>query len=238
MTLSQVAAETGMTRASARRLLLTLQHLGYVRMRDRRFRLTARILDLGFAYLSSLSLARIAQPVVEELAARIRGRCNVAVLDGDEIVYVLRVATHGESDAYPMVSIGRRFPAYATSMGRVLLGALGPAELADRLARANISKLTPQTTVDLALLSAIVRDDSRRGWSFVRQEQSESTCSLGVPLRDCTGDVVAALGTGWFPRSEEADLLRRDELLPEIRGAAEEINRAMLHGNYFAGGMS
>jgi len=238
MTLSHVAERTGMTRASARRVLLTLEELGYVQQRERRFRLTARILDLGFAYLSSLSLARVAQPVMEELAARIRGRCNVAVLDGDEIVYVVRVATQGETDAYPLVSVGRRFPAYATSMGRVLLGALPAGELDALLRAAPLRALTPQTEVDPARLAAIVREDARNGWSFVRQEQSESTCSVGAPLHDRSGDVVAAIGTGWFPRSAEADAVRRDEILPHLLAAAAEIDRAMRLGNFDPGGIA
>ena len=232
MTLSQVAERTGLTRASARRVLLTLAQLGYVRQRDRRFRLTARILDLGFAYLSSLSLARVAEPVMEDLAARIRGRCNVAVLDGEDIVYVVRVAMQGESDAYPLASIGRRFPAYATSMGRALLGAL-PADDLDRLlATAALRKLTPFTETDPARIAAIVRDDARNGWSFVRQEQSESTCSVGVPLHDRSGAVIAAIGTGWFPRSPRADAKRRDEVLPHVLRAAGEIDRAMRLGSF------
>jgi IclR family pca regulon transcriptional regulator len=238
MTLSQVAERTGMTRASARRVLLTLEDLGYVQLRDRRFRLTARILDLGFAYLSSLSLARVAQPVMEELATRIRGRCNVAVLDGDEIVYVLRVATQGDTDAYPLVSVGRRFPAYATSMGRVLLGALPAGELDTLLCNVPLRSLTPHTEIDPSRLAAIVRDDARKGWSFVRQEQSESTCSIAAPLRDRSGDVVAAIGTGWFPRSAEADAARRDEILPLLLAAADEIDRAMRLGNFDPGGIA
>jgi IclR family pca regulon transcriptional regulator len=238
MTLSHVAERTGMTRASARRVLLTLEELGYVQQRERRFRLTARILDLGFAYLSSLSLARVAQPVMEDLASRIHGRCNVAVLDGDEIVYVVRVATKGETDAYPLVSIGRRFPAFATAMGRVLLGALDAAELDALLARAPLPRLTAQTETDPARIAAIVHADRRSGWSFVRQEQSLISCSVGVPLRDRTGAVVAALGTGWFPRTPEEDSAHRDAILPHVLHAADEINRTMVHGSFDAGSLS
>jgi IclR family pca regulon transcriptional regulator len=237
MTLSQVAERTGLTRANARRILLTLEQLGYVRMNDRRFFLTARILDLGFAYLSSLSLAQIAQPVLEDLASRIQQRCNVAVLDGSDIIYVLRIATKGEHEAYPMVNIGRRFPAYATAMGRVLLGTLAPDALDRVLAGGAVQQLTPHTVTDLARLREIIGEDLRNGWSFVRQEQAEITCSVGVPLRDRTGTAVAALGTGWFPRTPEEDAARRDLVLPHVLRAADEINRAMLHGHY-DGGMS
>jgi IclR family pca regulon transcriptional regulator len=238
MTLSQVAARTGLTRANARRILLTLEQLGYVRLTDRRFRLTARILDLGFAYLSSLTLSHIAQPVMEDLAGRIGQRCNVAVLDEDEIIYVLRVATKGETDAYPHVNIGRRFPAFATAMGRALLGSLAPDALERVLRAGSLRPLTPNTVTDPARLTAIVTEDARKGWSFVRQEQAEITCSLGVPLHDRTGAIVAALGTGWFPRTPREDDMHRDELLPLLLRAATEIDRAMALGSYDAAGMA
>jgi IclR family pca regulon transcriptional regulator len=238
MTLSRVAERTGLTRANARRILLTLEQLGYVRLADRRFRLTARTLDLGFAYLSSMSLSHIAQPVMEDLASRIQQRCNVAVLDGEDIIYVLRVAMKGETDAYPLVNIGRRFPAYATAMGRVLLGTLAPDELERVLESATIRRLTPHTVTEPARLRTIVESDRRNGWAFVRQEQAEISCSIGVPLRDRTGAVIAALGSGWFPRSQAEDETRRTEILPQLLVAADEINRAMMLGNYDAGGMA
>jgi IclR family transcriptional regulator, pca regulon regulatory protein len=234
MTLSQVAERTGLTRANARRILLTLEQMGYVRSKERRFFLTARILDLGFAYLSSQSLAQIAQPVIEDLASRIQGRCNVAVLDGSDIIYIMRVALKGEHEAYPMVNIGRRFPAYATAMGRVLLGTLAPADL-DRALGDPVQALTPHTITDPDALRAIVAADRRNGWSFVRQEQAEVTCSIGVPLRDRSGAIIAALGTGWFPRSPREDEQRRAEILPELLGAAAEIDLAMMHGHYDGG---
>jgi IclR family pca regulon transcriptional regulator len=233
MTLSQVAERTGLTRASARRILLTLEQMGYVRSKERRFFLTARILDLGFAYLSSQSLAQIAQPVIEDLASRIQGRCNVAVLDGSDIIYIMRVALKGEHEAYPMVNIGRRFPAYATAMGRVLLGTLAPDDL-DR-ALGNAAALTPHTITDPNALRAIIAADRRNGWSFVRQEQAEVTCSIGVPLRDRSGAISAALGTGWFPRTPAEDEQRRAEVLPELFSAATEIDVAMIQGHYDGG---
>jgi IclR family pca regulon transcriptional regulator len=232
MTLSQVAERTGLSRANARRIVLTLTQLGYMRHDDRRFRLTARILDLGFAYLSSMGLAQIAQPLLEDLASRIRGRCNVAVLDGADIIYVLRIATKGEHDPYPLANVGGRFSAYATAMGRVLLGSLAPEALARLFDERPPRALTPYTTTDPVRLRGIVEADRANGWSFVRQEHAESTCSLGVPLRDRSGTIVAALGTGWFPRSPAEDAARRDDLLPHLLATATEIDRAMAIGTY------
>jgi IclR family transcriptional regulator, pca regulon regulatory protein len=238
MTLSQVAERTGLTRANARRVLLTLLHLGYVVQRERHFRLTARILDLGYAYLSSQSLASIAQPVMEELATRVHERCNVAVLDGDEIIYIARVATKGTSDAYPMVNIGRRFPAIATSMGRVLLAALPDAELDRFLKATSVPKYTINTTTDPQALKTMILQVREKGWAFVRQEHSDISSAIGVPLRGSSGNVIAALGIGWFPRTAALDSARCDELLPPVLEAAGEINRAMRLGQYDSAGFS
>ena len=238
MTLSQVAERTGLTRANARRVLLTLQQLGYVVQRERYFRLTARILDLGYAYLSSQSLSSIAQPVMEELATRVHQRCNVAVLDGDEIIYIARVATKSRSDAYPMVNIGRRFPAVATSMGRVLLAALSDAELDRFLAQHTFPKYTINTTTDPQALKTLIHEVRAKGWSFVRQESSDISTSIGVPLHGSNGNVVAALGIGWFPRTAALDRAQCDELLPPVLEAASEISRAMRLGQYDSAGFS
>ncbi len=123
-------------------------------------------------------------------------------------------------------------------MGRSLLGALAPEELDRFLTRAHIRALTPYTVTDPMRIKAIVRTDRGNGWSFVRREQAEIGCSLGVPLRDRSGSIVAALGTGWYSRSEEADEARRAEILPHLLHAADEINRALLKGNYDARGIA
>lgn len=232
MTLSQVAAKTGLSRANARRILLTLEHLGYVAQSERRFRLTARILDLGYAYLSSQSLSTLAQPILEDLVSRVRQRANIAVLDGEEIIYIARVATKGDHDAYPLVNIGRRFPAFATAMGRVLLGALPQAEL-DRFFRgATFPKLTQRTTTQPGRLREIVLRDHAQGWSFVRQELSDLSTSLGVPLHGGDGSVIAALSIGWFPGTPAEDEERCREALPQLLQAAGEIDRAVRLGRY------
>jgi IclR family pca regulon transcriptional regulator len=141
LTLSDVARRTGLTRAAARRFLLTLTDLGYVRTDGKQFALTPRVLELGYAYLSSLTLPEIAEPHLERLAADVRESSSVSVLDGDEIVYVGRVPTSRIMRV--SINVGTRFPAYATSMGRVLLAALSDGQLDAYLARADIRPLTP-----------------------------------------------------------------------------------------------
>src|SRR5512139_1746855 len=128
LTLSEVATATGVTRAAARRFLLTLAELGYVRSDGRLFALTPRVLELGYAYLSSMSLPEVAEPHLEALVATVNESSSVSVLDGTDVVYVARVPTSRIMTV--SISVGTRFPAYATSMGRVLLAGLDDAELA------------------------------------------------------------------------------------------------------------
>uniref|UniRef100_UPI003F8289FB IclR family transcriptional regulator domain-containing protein n=1 Tax=Actinosynnema sp. TaxID=1872144 RepID=UPI003F8289FB len=146
LTLSQVARITGLTRAAARRFLHTLVALGYVRSDGRLFALRPQVLQLGHAYLSSLSLPALAQPHLEKLAAQVRESCSMSVLDGDRVVYVARVPTKRIMSV--TISVGTRFPAHATAMGRVLLAAQDRAWLDEYLAKARLERLTSRTVVD------------------------------------------------------------------------------------------
>lgn len=160
-TLTEVASATGLTRAGARRILLTLQTLGYVEADGRLFRLTPKILDLGFAYLTSMPFWNLAEPVMEQLSARIHESCSAAVLDRTEIVYVLRVPTHKIMTIN--LSIGSRLPAYCTSMGRVLLSSLDAAALDDTLARSTLRAYTPRTLTDSRRAEGRDRDRAQPG---------------------------------------------------------------------------
>ena len=182
LTLSDVARRTGLTRAAARRFLLTLADLGYVRSDGRLFALTPRVLDLGYAYLSSLSLPEVAEPHLERLAAEVRESSSVSVLDGDEIVYVGRVPTSRIMRV--SINVGTRFPAYATSMGRVLLAALEPDELDAYLARAEIRPLTARAIATPDALRAELARVRTQGWALVDQELEEGLRSIAVPIRD------------------------------------------------------
>ena len=144
--LSEVARISGLTRAAARRFLLTLAKLGYVTFNDGRFSLTPRVLELGYAYLSSLTLPEVAQPHMEALVAQVNESSSISVLDDTEVVYVARVPTRRIMSI--TLSVGTRLPAYATSMGRVLLAALPDAELSDRLARIDMRPLSSHTITD------------------------------------------------------------------------------------------
>jgi IclR family transcriptional regulator, pca regulon regulatory protein len=220
MTLSEVAGRTGLTRAAARRFLLTLTDLGYVRTDGRRFALSPRVLELGYAYLSSLSLPEIAEPHLERLVAEVRESSSVSVLDGDDIVYVARVPTSRIMRV--AINVGTRFPAYATSMGRVQLAALGEAELAAYLARAELRPLTPRTLTDREALRAELGRIRAQGWALVDQELEEGLRSVAAPIRDRSGRVVAAVNVSAHASRASRDAVRR-LLLPPLLATAERI---------------
>lgn len=223
-TLSEVAARTGLTRAGARRILLTLQTLGYVETEGKLFRLSPRILDLGFAYLSSLPLWNLAEPVMEDLVEEVRESSSAAVLDGLDIVYVLRVPTH--KIMRTSLGVGSRLPAPWTSMGRVLLAALPEEELHARLAAVPLGRHTEHTTTDLAELLARIRTARAQGWCLVNQELEEGLISIAAPLTDRSGRTVAALNiSGQANRTSEAQM--REQMLPALLRAARTISRTM-----------
>ena len=220
LTLSQVARATGLSRAAARRFLLTLTDLGYVRSDGRLFALTPRVLELGYAYLSSLSLPEVADPHLERLAAEVGESASVAVLDGEDVVYVARVATARIMRV--TISIGTRFPAYCTSMGRVLLAALPPEALDTYLGRAELRRLTSHTIVLPAALRTELDEVRGRGWAMVDQELEEGLRSLAVPVREGRGRVVAAVNVAQHAGRGTPEEMRR-AMLPELCRAARLI---------------
>ena len=191
MTLSEVARRTDLSRATARRFLLTLARLGYVRADRNRFALTPRVLRLGTAYLSSLGLPTVARPHLQDLAALLGESTSVAVLDGDDIVYVARVATRRIMTV--SISVGTRFPAYAASMGRVLLAGLSDQALEAYLARVELIPLTNRTVRTPEALRAELVKVRQQGWALVDQELEIGLRSLAAPIHDARGQVVAAV---------------------------------------------
>jgi IclR family pca regulon transcriptional regulator len=216
--LSDVARATGLTRAAARRFLLTLVELGYVRFEGGRFSLRPRVLELGFAYLSSLSLPEVAQPHMERLVAQINESSSVSVLDDTDVVYVVRVPTRRIMSI--TLAVGTRLPAHATSMGRVLLAGLEPAELEERLARIELAPLTPSTITDAGALRRVLEAVRRDGFAMVDQELEEGLRSAAVPIRDASGAVTAALNVSVHASRASMEALRRDFLPPAQEAAA------------------
>ncbi|TQN31132.1 IclR family transcriptional regulator [Haloactinospora alba] len=220
LTLSDVARETGLTRASARRFLLTLVDLGYLRSDGRAFSLTPRVLELGYAYLSAAGLPEVAQPHLERLVAEVRESSSVSVLDGDDVVYVARVPTSRIMQV--AINVGTRFPAYATSMGRVLLAGKPEAELEAYLQRVELDRLTPFTLSTVARLRTEIERVRSQGWAIVDQELEEGLRSVAAPIRDRDGTVIAAANvSAHASRASVADI-RRD-LLPTLTATTARI---------------
>lgn len=222
LTLSEVARVAGLTRAAARRFLRTLVELGYMRTDGRLFMLTPRVLDLGFSYLTSLGLPQLAQPHMEALVATVRESSSLCVLDDDQIVYVARVPTRRIMTVN--ITVGTRFPAYATSMGRVLLAGRPPAWLDGYLERTRLIPLTPATVTDPRRLREVLAAVAADGYALVNEELEVGLRSLAVPVRRPDGQVGAALNVSMHANRGEAATAVR-ELLPLLRDAACAIAR-------------
>src|SRR3954467_14908357 len=205
-------------RAAPRRFLLTLADLGYVRSDGRHFALTPRVLDLGYAYLSSLSLPETAEPPPERLVAEGRESSSVSVLDGDDIVYVGRVPTSRIMRV--AINVGTRFPAHATSMGRVQLAGLPEPALDAYLRRAPIRPLTPKALATPEALRAELARIRAQGWALVDQELEEGLRSVAAPIRDREGRVVAAVNVSAHASRASKDAVRKQLLPPLLKTAA------------------
>jgi IclR family transcriptional regulator, pca regulon regulatory protein len=224
---SDVARTTNLSRATARRFLLTLQHLGYVREADGRFSLTPKVLDLGYAYLSSLTLADIAQPHLESLVEDVHESSSVSILDFPDIVYVARVPTHRIMTV--AISVGTRFPAFATSMGRVLLAGLDDDALASAARHIEFSSLTAKTITTRKVLEQELLRIRRQGWALVDQELEQGLRSIAAPIRDADGTVAAALNLSVSASTMSARDMKRD-LLPALLETASSIERDIAAG--------
>jgi len=218
LTLSEVAVRTGVTRAVARRFLLTLASLGYVRSDGRFFSLTARVLELGYAYLSSLSLPEVAESHLEALVAEVNESSSVSVLDGHDVVYVARVPVSRIMTV--SISVGTRFPAYATSMGRVLLAGAAEEDLDAYLSAVALAPLTARTVTSAAALRTEIGKVRAQGWSLVNQELEEGLRALAAPIRDRAGRVVAAVNVSAHASRTSLEAMRRDLLPPLLTTAA------------------
>lgn len=222
MTLSAVAEATALPRATARRALLTLREEGYVEADGRLFRPLPRVLELGYARLSGMSVDELARPHLARLAERVRESASVAVLSGPDISYVARVATRRIMQVN--ITVGTRFPAYATSMGRVLLADLPEAERAARLAASPPRPLTRFTVTDQARLAGILEGVARDGYALVDQELEEGLRSIAAPVRDARGRVVAAVNVSTHAGRGEQPDRTREQILPALLDAAARIS--------------
>jgi IclR family transcriptional regulator, pca regulon regulatory protein len=221
MSLTEIADRAKLHRPTARRLLLTLAELGFVRQEEGQFSLTPKVLTLGMAYVGSLGLWEVAQPHLEALVAQTGESSSMAQLDGSDIVYVARVSV--PKIITLRVVIGTRFPALPTSQGKVLLAALDPDALTATLAEPSRSGLPPVAAPDRKAIDDELRTVRARGWALADEELAPGIRSVAVPVRDGCGEVRAAMNvTVHAAETSVATLV--DEHLPRLIRAASEIS--------------
>jgi IclR family transcriptional regulator, pca regulon regulatory protein len=220
LTLSEVARITDLPRAVARRFLHTLVELGYMRTDGRRFALRPKILELGYAYLSSMTLPEIAMPHLEQLVEKVHESSSVSVLDGDEVVYVARVPTKRIMTV--AISVGTRFPAYATSMGRVLLAGQADQWLDGFLTSTELRPLTSRTITEPGRMRRELARVREQGWALNDQELEEGLRSLAAPIHDSDGRVIAAVNVSAHASLRTPEALVTD-LLPPLLETARQI---------------
>lgn len=223
LSLAEVASEAGISRAAARRILLTFVELGYVGMGDGRFFLRPRILELGIAYLSGLTLREIALPHMEQLSAEVGESCSLAVLDAQDVVYVARIPVRRIITG--VITIGTRFPAYATSLGRVLLAGLEAPELDAYLSKVWLRPFTERTVTSIEDLEAALEEVRRDGYALVEEELEVDLVSVAAPVHDGTGRVIAAvnIATNAHRRPVQGSVRL---LLPALKQTAGAIDKA------------
>ena len=221
LSLSEVASAAGLARPTARRLLLTLEELGYVRSRAGTFELTPKVMSLGMSYVSSLGLWDIARPHMEALVSRTGESSSMAQLDGSDIVYVARVSV--PKLIALRVDIGTRFPAVQTSQGKVLLAALPPDQVAAVIAQPSRSGLPPYIGRQAGPLRDELAEIRARGWALADEELAPGVRSVAVPVRDGAGTVRAAMNVTVHAAETTTQRLLHDHL-PALLTTAGEIS--------------
>lgn len=225
MTLSDTARATGMTRATVRRFLLTLVKEEYAETDGKYFSLKPKVLELGFAALSSMSFLDVVQPALSRLAVALNETCLVAVLDGDSVVYVAISSPPGRIMGIS-VNVGNRAPANAVSSGRVLLASLPEKERLEYLEKVTLPKLTPNTVTSKVKLRSLIDECNVKGWSVVDQEWEIGLRSISVPIRDRSGEVVAALNVA-CPSSRITLDQMHSQILLELQATAQAISAGL-----------
>ena len=224
LTLTEVAQAADLNRATARRLLLTLEEQGYARRVRDRFSLTPRVLELGYAYLSTFAIPDLALPYLEDLSLEVRESTSIGVLDGTDVTYVGRVPSQRIMSV--SIGLGTRFPAYRTSLGRALMAALSDDEVVELWGRSDRSSPTPHTVTDLDQLQARLAEVRRRGFALLDQELEVGVRSIAAPLHDVTGRTIAAVNISTHTSRTTLRELRAT-FVPALLRTTAEIDRAL-----------
>lgn len=225
MTLSEISKATGMTRATVRRFLLTLVREEYAETDRKYFWLKPKVLELGYAALSSLTFLDVIQPVMNRLAEKLNESCFAATLDGTDVVYVASAAPAGRIVSIS-VSVGSRSPVHAVSTGRVLIASLSEKEMLEYLEKATLTKFTPNTVTSKVKLRSLIEETRVKGWSIVDQELEIGLRSISVPIRDKSSNVVAALNVA-CPSSRISPEDMHSRILLELQEAAQTITTGL-----------
>lgn len=225
MTLTEMANRTDMDRAKARRFLLTLEALGYVRRSGRDFELTPRVLELGHAFQASNQYRAVIQHYLQDITAEIGESSSLSVLDGIDVVYVVRSAAPHRLMAITL-SVGTRLPAIYTSMGRVLLAQLADAQLDKLLKEVELQPHTPHSLVDMAALRAEITRVGQRGYSIVDQELDLGLRSVATPVFAGNGDLLGAINISTNAARVPLEVLM-DDYLPRLQRMAETVHKTV-----------
>lgn len=228
MTVSSVARESQLTRATARRLLLTLEELGYASQNAGQFTLTSRVLELGYSYLSSLKLPDLATPFLETLSESVNEASSVGVLDGSEIVYVARVPAR--RIVAVSIGLGTRFPAYRTSLGQAILASLGDDMVAEIWGKSDRTGETEHSAQSLKSLLEVLRQVRERGYALTDQELELGLRSIAAPIKNGRDQVVAAINIS-TRRSETSIGDLRERFIPRLLDTAEQLSAAIKTSN-------
>jgi IclR family pca regulon transcriptional regulator len=223
-TLTEIAAKTGLTRGTARRFLLTLEALGYVRIQDKSFRLTPKALNLGYAYLSSLPIWNVAQPVMKDVVDELHESCSLGVLDGHDIVYIARLFPKHLS--FLPVNLGTRMPAHINAMGQVLLADRSAEDLDDYFRTAKLEKITRYTQTSEVAIRKVLAQVARDRYALSDQQLALGLRSIAVPIALKSGRAEIAMNVSAEDhRVSKRDLVRR--FLPVLRRAADQLAHAL-----------
>jgi IclR family pca regulon transcriptional regulator len=225
MTLSDLAKAADLPRATARRILFTLERAGYVASDGKLFTLTPRVLVLAASFLSSNQVVAVLQPVLDRLASTAQEISSLAVLDGNEVIFIARASPARVFSAG--IDLGYRLPAYCTSVGRAMLGKYSNSDLAAALSAMELKAMTPFTVTDRELLLATIMTDREKGYSLVDREAEPGFRSISVPVRRYDGEIVAAINMGaHVDRISTGEMI--DRFLPLLREAADSVKSMLL----------
>jgi len=223
LTMAEVASATGLPRAGARRVLLTLKELGYVEVDGRNFFLTSRVLDLSQGYVRQTIWDKV-RPVLQTVSDTLNETASASVLEGFDVVYTLRIRP--ERPLHWALDVGAHLPAHASSMGRVLLAALPPEDLSRYLQQVRFEAYTAATVTDLEVLRTRLKEARQQGWCCASGEIAEGLSCVSVPLRDRKGRTLAALGVS-MSSSHFTDQVLQTQILPLLQRSSTAITKSL-----------